>query len=136
MVEEADEIGVVHHVRRGSEFVRRGDARIRNDSGHQFLQPRIPDRSRVFQKLSVELADVFFGVGKKVSQVDLLRLCNPELLKRKLRLVAVNLDASAYLDEIVAADALSRRVELIPHARFDGAAALATLKPQRSPPPV
>ncbi len=130
VLEQAAEISVVHHFRRGSAFVFRGDGGVRNDGGRELFQPGIRDRARIFQKLGVELADVFFGVGKKVSQVDLLGFREPKLLQRELRLVAVNLDTRVYLDEIVAADVLRRDVELIPHTSFDGAAAIAELEAQ------
>src|SRR2546426_4495756 len=90
----------------------------------------MPARSRVFQQLGVELVDVFLGVSKKICQVNLLRLCESKLLKSKLRFVAIDFDARVDLDEIVAADVLCRDIKLIPHAGFDGAAAVAELEAQ------
>src|SRR5436309_6351490 len=53
-----------------------------------------------------------------------------KLQERKLRPVAVDFDAGVHLDEIVATDVLGHDVELIPHTRFDGAAAIAKLEAQ------
>ncbi len=130
--EQAAKISVVHDLRGGSALVTRGEAGIGNNSGHQLFEPGISDGSRVFQKLGVELVDVFPGVREKIGQVDLLRLCEADLLKRKLRPVAVNLDARLDFDEIVAADVFHRGVKLIPHACFDGAAAVAEFKAEIS----
>src|SRR6266704_1931795 len=57
-------------------------------------------------------------------------LGEPKLLKRKLRPVAVDFDARVHLDEVVAIDVFHHDVELVPHAGFDGAAAVAKLEPQ------
>jgi len=47
-----------------------------------------------------------------------------------LRPVAIDFDASLDLHEIIARDAFDGSFELIPHACFDGAAAVAELKAQ------
>ncbi len=85
----------------------------------------ISDGSGEFLKLRVEFFDIFFGVREKVGEVNFLRFREAKLQQRKLRPVAVDFNARVDLDEIVAADVLGNDVELIPHAGFDGAAAVA-----------
>src|SRR5258707_10816042 len=90
------------------------------------------DRPRLSQRLGVRLGDVRFCLREKIGQVNFLGLREPDLLKRKLRPVAVNLDARLDLDEIVAADVFHRGIKLIPHTCFDRASAVAELKAQIS----
>src|SRR6266851_1200085 len=60
-----------------------------------------------------------------IGEVDFFGLGEPQLDERELRPVAVNLDARLHLHEIVALDVFGGGFELVPHARFDGAAAVA-----------
>src|SRR5258708_9287421 len=53
-----------------------------------------------------------------------------KLEKCKRRLSGVGVDARVDLDEIVAADVLRGDIKLIPHACFDGAAAIAEFEAQ------
>src|SRR6266571_2905322 len=128
--EQSAQIRVMHHLRGGSTLVLRSDFRIRDNSGDQFLQPGIGDGSCVFEQLRIELSDVFLAVGKKIGEIDFLRLREAKLLKRKLRPVLVDLDARLDFYKIVAIDVFYCDVELVPHARFDGAAAVAQLEAQ------
>src|SRR6266705_5057561 len=130
VLDQAAKIGVVHHLRGGSALVLRCDFRIRDNSGDEFLQPWICNRVRVFEQLRVQLSNVFFCVQEKIGQVDFLRLREAKLLKRKLRPVLINLDARLDFYKIVALDVFYCYVELVPHARFDGAAAVAQLEAQ------
>src|SRR6266704_325600 len=130
VLEQAAEISVMHYFCRGSAFVFRGDSGIRNDRGDEIVQPGVGDGSGEFLELREELIDIFFGVREKVGEVDLFGLGEPKLLKRKLRPVAVDFDARVHLDEVVAIDVFHHDVELVPHAGFDGAAAVAKLEPQ------
>src|SRR6266581_438 len=130
VLDQAAKIGVVHHFSCRSTFVPRRDCRVADDSGDEFLQPGIDDRACIFQQLRIELSDVFLGVGKKVGEVNFLRLREAKLLKRKLRPVLINLDARLDFYKIVAIDVSYCDVELVPHARFDRAAAVAKLEAQ------
>ena len=128
--DKAAEIGVVHDFGRRGAFVLCGDRWIRDNSGDQLVQPGIGDGGGEFLELREELFDIFLRVRKEIGEVDLFRFREPKLLKRKLRLIAVNLDARIHLDEIVAVDVFHRDVELVPHACFDGAAAVTQLEAQ------
>src|SRR5438477_1689037 len=130
VLDEAAEIGMVHHFGGGGALVLRGDCWIRNDAGDEFVQPGISDGGGEFLELREKFFDIFLGVRQKIGEVDFFGLRKAKLQERKLRPVAIDFNARVDLDEIVAADVLGRNVELIPHARFDGAAAVAKLETQ------
>src|SRR6266700_3629254 len=130
VLDQAAQIRMMHHFRRRSALVLRGDFRIRDNSRDQFLQPRICNRIRVFEQLRVQLSNVFFCLHEKIGEIDFLRLREAKLLKGKLRPVLVNLDARLDFYKIVAIDVSYCDVELVPHAGFDGAAAVAKLEAQ------
>ena len=128
VLDEAAEKRMVHDFGGGGALVLRGDCWIRNDAGDEFVQPGISDGSGEFLELREKLFDIFLGVRQKIGEVDLFGFREAKLQQRKLGPVAVDFNARVYLDEIVAADVLGNDVELIPHARFDGAAAIAKLE--------
>src|SRR6266436_10337038 len=127
---EPAEISVVHDFGGRGTLVLRGDRGIRDNPGNEFVQPRIGDGGGEFLELREKLFDILLGVRKKVGKVNLFGFRKAKLQERKLRPVAVDFDASVDLDEVVAGDAFGRGFELIPHARFDGAATVAELKAQ------
>src|SRR5580693_8829996 len=106
---------MVHDFGGGGALVARGDGRVQDYASDEFLQPRIANGA---------------GVFKKIGEVDFLGFGEAKVLERKLGLVAINFDARLDLDEIVAADVFHREFKLIPHASFDGAAAVAKFKTQ------
>src|SRR6266851_2991478 len=130
VLDQAAKIGVVHHLRGRSALVLRCDCRFADDSGDEFLQPWICNRVRVFEQLRIQLSDVFSCVQKKIGEINFLRLREAKLLKRKLWPVLVNLDARLDFYKIVPIDVFYRKVELVPHAGFYGAAAVAQLEAQ------
>ena len=64
-------------------------------------------------------------MGQIVGDVDFFGLGDADLDHRELRAIAVDLDAGLHFDEVVAIDVFGDDFELIPHAGFDGAAAVA-----------
>src|SRR5260370_5389955 len=127
---EAAEISVVHDFGGRGTLVLRGDRGIRDNPGNEFVQPRIGDGGGEFLELREKLFDILLGVRKKVGKVNLFGFRKAKLQERKLRPVAVDFYPSVDLDEVVAGDAFGSGFELIPHARFDGAAAVAELQAQ------
>src|ERR1700720_1364011 len=65
-----------------------------------------------------------------VGEVDLFRPGAAHLNEGELRPVSIDFDARLDLDEIVAVDVFRGDFKLLPHARFDGAAAVAEFQTQ------
>src|SRR5882757_5468817 len=64
-------------------------------------------------------------MGEIVGEIDFFGFGEADLHESELRLVAVDLDPRLDLDEIVAIDVFRHDFKLLPHARFDCAAAVA-----------
>ena len=80
------------------------------------------------RRLGVKLVDVFFGVGQKIDEVDFVGPGAANLLEGELGPVAIDFDAGLHFHEVIAVDVPGDDVEEIPHAGFDGAAAVAELE--------
>src|SRR5260370_25947718 len=132
VLDQAAELSVMHPLSGRCALVARGDRRISDDCGRQFLQPGIFYRGGEFQKLRVELLHIRRRVREKIGKLDLFGLGAPELLKRELRFIAVDLDARLDFYEVVSVHVASGNFKLIPHARFDRSAAVAELQAQVS----
>ncbi len=63
-------------------------------------------------------------MGEIVGEINFFGFSNANLHERELRLVAVDLDAGLNLYEIVAIDVFCDDFKLLPHTRFDRAAAV------------
>ena len=94
--EQAADVGVVHDFGRRRALEARSDLGIGDDADDKGFQPGIADGFGVLEKPDVHLFDVFFGVRKKIDQVDFFGLGAADLLKRELRLVAINFDAGLH----------------------------------------
>src|ERR1700676_1148710 len=123
--EEAAEIGMVHDFGGWGALEAFGGRGVGEYAESEFLQPGIADGISEVEELGPEFADVFLGVREVVGEIDFVGFGDADLRKRKLRTVAVDFDASLDFYEVVAADVFGWGFEEIPHARFDGAAAIA-----------
>ena len=95
-----------------------------------FFSHGFADRFGVTQQLRPHLLDIALGVRQIIGKIDFFRLGDAHLHDGQLRPILVDLDARLHLHEIVAIDVARDHLKLIPHARFDGAAAVAQLHAQ------
>src|SRR5690348_9900346 len=130
MFQQTAQVRVMHGLRRGRPLVLLSDPWIPDDGLRQFLQPRILDRFGVSMQACVELLDVFLGVRQIIRQRNFFRFGPANLLHGELQTVAVSVHARLHFDDVVARDVPGGGLELIPHARFHGAALVAELEPQ------
>src|SRR6266404_4382459 len=118
----------MHYFGSGSALVAASDLGVGDHAEGQLLEPGIGDGFCVAAQLREHFFDVGGGVRQIVGEVDLFGLGEAQLDERELRLVAVDLDARLHFYEVVAMNVLGGGFELVPHASFDGAAAVTELK--------
>src|SRR5579871_1154551 len=132
MFEQATDVGVMHDLGGGCALITLCRARISDDLKDQLLEPRIFQRVGIAEKITPHFFDVVWRVWQIVGDVDLIGARDAALDHGELWPVAVQLDARLNFDEIITIDVLSDDFKLVPHAGFDGAAAIAEFKTQVS----
>ncbi len=126
--EQAAEIGMVHDFGGRGALVAAGGFGIGDDAENQLFEPRVGNGFGIAAQLHEHFFDVGGRVREIVGEIDFFWLGEAQLLHRELRAIAIDLDSGLHFDEIVAIYVFCGGFKLVPHAGFDGAAAVAELQ--------